>query len=150
MNIGVTIADFLLSEWLWSVTFDWYQVIIGIPVMFLLLRLFAGMRTVRALLIACSAYFVGFMLYFLIVSGILSYFMDVKDMMAQSAIPINPFLASIRLGIIYALMQSIFLGCIYYGSTNRIRAVVLVIWISNFLTALISYVLIVKTMAHLL
>ncbi len=151
MELVARLCDFLLSEWLWSMTFDLYHIPINIVFLFLGLTFIVGMRTIRALLLSFSAHVFSFAVFTAIVVGALKSGLEWVPSAHSEQIPtqgLNFFYASMSLGAIHATLQSIFLLAVMRWSEHRTLSAIVVTWISNVLSGLISYAGIIVTMSY--
>ena len=136
-----TIYDFLITEWLWSVTWGVYHVPFVLAFMIILLKRVGHMRWVSTLMNAVGSllftlFVYGFVIAWLVPDAQLDY------TTAQEALEVpSSWWASMYLGSIYALLQTVFfmLVSLVYPS-NRFRLIVIVAT-SNFLAAIAAYLL---------
>jgi len=143
------VADFILSAWIFSITYDWFHILINTFMLCILFRLILRMSLSRAILLSFSAHFFAFMLYLLLGIGLIAYRFTSEDM--TEAIATNdPLFASLYLGIVYAVLQSLFLIPLHVTSEDSTWKLLAVTWVSNILSALLSYWFITKIFATLL
>jgi hypothetical protein len=152
MHIMNNIADFLLSEMLWAVTFDWFHIIINTFVLLLFLKFAIGKGWIRSLLLSFSAHFFAFMVYLAIVVGLIVHMLKWEYLPGNSCTSPtpDPLYASLALALIYAFLQSGFLVLINIRSKQRVWPLVVVTFVSNIISGLLSYGCIIMTMSYLL
>lgn len=146
MNIGYALGDFFLSAWLWNITFDWYHPIITGMIMFLMMRIVLRKKRIPALLVTIGAQLFAFVCLFVLVSGLLVHALNWTyepfDDARYALSMMNELYASLCLGLVYAIFQTIyFFGGRFFLQYNSI-AFVLITWISNGIGMLISYLFI--------
>lgn len=134
-------ADFLLSEWLWNVTWGWYHVPVNVFMMIFLLKFFGQMRIMPAVLNAFFAQVFSFLVFTIIVIAWPIYFLDLKfvpfDCYAHTMI--HPLLVCLSLGAIYFVFHTIFFILISLIFKINLRLVVLISLVGNGLSALLVY-----------
>ncbi len=152
MQIMNNVADFLLSEMLWAVTFDWFHIIINTFVLLFFLKFAIGKSWIRSLLLSFSAHFFAFMVYLGIVVGLIAHMLKWEYLPGNactSPTP-DPLYASLSLAFIYAFLESGFLVLIYIRSKQKVWPLVFVTFVSNIISGLLSYGCIILTMSYLL
>lgn len=135
------IANFLVTELIWSITFGLYHLVVSFLLLFLFLKLWDHIRTIRALWL--SAYFVmgAFMIFFIIVGGIL-----MRGFGIPYALPEDTYqgtysylTTSILLGVVYAGLQTLLLIGLSYVVRINMPRIFLCIVFANLLAALLVY-----------
>ena len=134
-------ANFLLSEWLWSVTWGWYHVPVNIFMMICLLKLFGRMRIVPSIIISVLCQFFSFLLLTLVVFLVPIYLLNVQfvshDCYANEIF--NPLFICLFLGAIYFVLHVLFFALTNLAYTINMRLVVLIAFVANVLSALLCY-----------
>lgn len=138
------INDFLLSEWLWSITWDWYHVPISIVIMFVLFNIALRINIVPAVFIALSANIYSFLVYTLLSFGVLHYFLAVPVAEPASFTHIEPLQACIYLGLIYTAIQISFFMLLKRWHNINVWHMVSMSALGNLLTALIVHSLLLR------
>jgi len=136
-----TAADFLLSEWLWNVTWGWYHIPVNTFMMLFLLKFFGRMRIMPSVLLSVFSQLFSFLLLSLIVVVGPMYLLGLTftpyDCYVQQAM--HPIFSSLFLGAIYFLFQIIFFVLVNLSYKLNLRLVILISLVSNLLSALIVY-----------
>src|SRR4051812_37581758 len=73
MSIFSVVSDFILSLWLFSITYNWFDLVINTFVLCIGLRFIVHMPMTRSVLVSFSAHFFSFMLFTMMGIGSLSY-----------------------------------------------------------------------------
>src|SRR5438045_8878036 len=105
MNLLNRVGDFLLSEWLWSMTFAWSYVVINVVVMTFFLWCLMKFSLFRAFILALVSNAFSFFIYSGVVVGffihLLQWWYVPHEYRAQAA----PLLANVYLGLIHVSLQ---------------------------------------------
>lgn len=146
MDIMHALGDFFLSAWLWHITFDWFHPLVTGIIMFLMMRILLRRKRIPSLLITTGAQCFSFICLYILVDCFLvkafhwTYepFDDVRYALSM----MNELYASLCLGLVYAIFQSIyfFIGR-FFWRYNSI-AFAMIAWISNGVGMLLSYLFI--------
>ncbi len=103
------IGYFLLDKWLWSVTWGWNQIILGLILMWMSLVFFGRKGSVAALILTISSFLFAFVVYSALIVGIFIYLFEWKFVaLTEEYVVLNVLSASVWLGIIYSILQGIF------------------------------------------
>jgi hypothetical protein len=139
-----TLADFLLSEWLWSVTLGIHQVPIAIFVYIILLYCFMRVGFLRAVVASLVFNLFSWLTYSLFVVGILMYVFNYEYTLAE--LEQHPhqlsFFVPLALAGIYILLQIALLKIIphKYRTSSNHRLVVASV-VANLVAAWFTYML---------
>jgi len=148
MNSLASFADFLLAKWLWSMTFDWYHLFINLFLMAFLFRGVSHSLYWRAWLFSLVLQLFAFGMFTAIVVGVMHYGLGwehVQPDVAQMPAANYVMRACLGLGVVYSVFQTIFIfGYQLYSPFKRMPYLV-VIWMGNFVSAIISYCCILIT-----
>lgn len=134
-------ADFLLSEWLWNITWGWYHIPVNVFMMLFLLKFFGRMRIMPAVL--CSVFsqvfsFVGFSA--LVLAGPI-YLLGLEfvpyDCYTHELM--HPLLICLSLGAIYFVFHALFFALFSRFLKINMRLAILISLVANGLTALLVY-----------
>ncbi len=142
------IGDFLLSEWLWSMTFAWSYFVVVFFILWFLLYYIKKTPFFYACLLSFLALAFSFALFLLIVVGVFFHLLQWWYVPQEYSVTTTPLFANFYLAILYAIMQSIF----FYTTHTLFRLttdkLLLTIYVSNGLAAYISYLYIITAFKH--
>lgn len=144
-NVVKWVGDFLLTSWIWNITFDIYHPIVTGIIMFCLLRMVMHRRRLESFAISTMLQLCTFGLFTAkVIFGVINFLgWQYEPLPAEEAMNMmHTFIPSLYVGLLYALFQSLFfiLGrCIWRYNLTRFLTMT---WVSNFCGALISYMLI--------
>lgn len=133
-------AQFILSEWIWSVTWDMYHIPFNIIVMLLLLKFFFRIDMVQAVCMAIFSQLFAFFIFSVCSFGAM-YLIGVGGSPESYTVVPRPLYATLLLGMLYSVFQVMFFAwrhSLYKVSLPMLAALVI---ISNNLTVLITLVL---------
>lgn len=152
MNLIETVADIIVSEWIWGLTFGHWHIFISFILMISILMIFARYPLYRAGKIAGLLHLTSALLYAAIVWIIMAYQGN-----AQMTSSVSPNLtlesvlnASLLLGLLYSIIQSIVCAILHSIGVKIAVYYIPILWISNSGAALLSYLCIRISMWHLL
>ncbi len=136
-------ADFFLSEWLWSVTWGMYHIPINIFIMFLLTKLTVHYGSRSTLALTVSANIFGLVAFTVLVGSIIIFVVGLNYLPSESAYSgeYSSFVASLFLGIFYALLQSFFFYLINKRYRIQLLHMIAIAMLSNIMTAQVVYLL---------
>lgn len=136
-----TAANFLLSQWLWNVTWGWYHIPVNIFVMMILLKFFGYLRIMPAVLLAFFSQIFSFIVLTAVVllgpvfcMGLQFQFYDCYAVQA-----LNPLTISLSLGALYFVFQVLFFVIVNAFYSLNLRLLTLIALVGNFITALLVY-----------
>ncbi|MCL5876163.1 MAG: hypothetical protein M1114_06870 [Candidatus Dependentiae bacterium] len=137
------IADFFLSEWLWSITWGLYHIPVNIFIMFLLTKLTVHYSTRATLLLSLLANIFGLIAFTILVGSIIVFVIGLNYLPAESAYSgdYSSFAASLFLGIVYALLQSLFFYLVSKQYTIQVWHMISIALLSNVMAAQFVYLL---------
>lgn len=144
-NFTKWIGDFLLTSWIWNITFDIYHPLVTGIVMFFLLRLVMHRRRLESFFISGMIQLCTFGLFTAkVVFGIITFLgWQYEPLHTEQAVTmLHTLIPSLYVGLVYALLQSLFfiLGrCVW---RYNLKKFLMMTWVSNFCGALISYMII--------
>jgi len=136
------ISDFLLSTWLFSITYNWFHIMINTFMLSILFQALLRMGVSRAIMLSFSAHFFAFITYAVIaISLFLNYAMTnyMPSEVSETSKFDDVFFACMYLACVYAILQSIFLLLMHIRSEFPLRRIIEVVWLSNGISALLSY-----------
>ncbi|HJZ23617.1 MAG TPA: hypothetical protein VJ201_04125 [Candidatus Babeliales bacterium] len=140
------ISDFLLSTWLFSITYDWFHIMINTIVLSILFQFFLRMDVSRAIMLSFSAHFFAFISYAVIAISLFLNYVITSHMpseVSETSKADDVLLACAYLACVYAILQSIFLLLMHIRSEFPLRRIIEVVWLSNGISALLSYLAII-------
>lgn len=143
MQLLPIISDFLLSTWLFSITLDWFHIMINSFMLSILLHAFLRMGTSRAIMLSFSAHFFAFITYVVIAISLLLNHVTANyapSEVSETSKSDDILLACLYLACVYAILQSIFLLLMHIRSEFPLRRIIEIVWLSNGISAALSYV----------
>ncbi len=135
------LGDFLLNEWIWSLTYGFYQVPLNTIIMFVIIKWVAELSFVRAITISALANILSFFFFHFFFVSIFVLFLGfeyVPSTMIDQPIP-NVLHTTLWLGVIYASLQIIFFGLVSWRYKIHFGQLAWIAIISNALSCLIAY-----------
>ncbi len=145
MDFIQSFGDFLLNVWLWNITFDWFHPIVAGIIMFFMFRMILRKRRIPSVLVSVGAQlFTLTVLYLVIKYGLVDMLnWEYEPMNAQYALALmNEVFATLSVGLVYAVLQSIYFIIGRFIWNYNLLAYLLIAWISNGIGMLLSYFLI--------
>lgn len=145
MAVFQKLGDLILSSWIWQFTYDWYHIVNTGIIMFFLLRIIMKRTRKRAFIVSLMAQLVSMAMLSFIALVVLVRMFD------WQFAPMNPtegvkqiafFYPSMMLGLIYAILQTIFFAIASFFWNINLLGFVIITWISNLFGAMISYMFI--------
>ncbi len=133
-------AHFLLSEWIWGITWDTYHIPFNIIIILILLKFFLRINMVPAVCMAIASQFFAIIVLSLFTFGAMYLIGPGSGPDSFVFVPC-PLYATLFLGLLYTFFQIIFFSfkkCRYKAPFSAIAAI---IFISNNLTVLITWLL---------
>ncbi len=131
-----SLSHYFLSEWLWSLTLGLYHMPINIFIMIGLSIFILRQRTVPAVLLSVSANLFSFLIFIAI-----GYVLHIDYVPEHDDIYVitNMALGCGALGIIYAVLQTLYVQGLRWYYELSFRGSIIMIWVSNLVTAFIMY-----------
>lgn len=133
-------AHFILSQWLWSVTWGVHHVPFNIVMSIILFKVFLGMNIVPSVLLALVSQIVACITLGLVAFVAMWHIGIGGGPETFSYVP-QPLHATLFLGLIYALFQILFFISIQKRYKLPIKSIIFATVISNNLAVLISWLL---------
>lgn len=137
----LTIGNFVLTEWIWSITTASWYIPINILLLFLLLKLWDHLGWVRALSLSIMLTISSFLIFFAIV-----YFIGIKMLGMQYVLPedaysgsYNILNSSLVLAAIYTAIQTMLLFIIDKVTSIRFWTAFLCVITANIVSAFLVY-----------
>ena len=141
-SLLIFLYEFLLSSWLFSMTYDWFHLILNTFVLCVFLSLIARVSLSRSILLSFSAHFFAFMLFTILAIGLFIYHIAIESMpseLTEVAATKDLLASSLQVGFIYTLLQGLFVAILHIGSALSVRKLLLAVLLSNLTSALLSY-----------
>ena len=139
-------ANFFLTQWLWSVTFGMYQLLIATVLFFLLLKLWDHLTLLRALAMSVGLSVGAFLI---LSAGVILIVIGAFDM--KYVLPANPyedqftvFSSALSLAAIYIVLEFILVLIAKRWFRLQVYNVMVSAFVANILAALIVYKLVQK------
>jgi len=134
-------ADFLLSQWLWNVTWGWYHIPVTMFIMMFLLKFFGRVRIMPSVLISVFSQVFSFALFSLFVVAVPVYLLGLKfvpyDCYTQEIM--HPAIICLSLGVIYFLFHILFFLLLDLFYDVPLRFFILISFVANIVSALLVY-----------
>ncbi len=136
-----SINEFLLSEWLWNITWGMYHIPINFIMMFFLLKFFGQMKIISSILLSFFGQLFSLSLYTGFVVGVLIYGLGIDFQQNHQFLyePMHVLLICFSLAAIHSCIQIIFYTIIsnIYNLNNRLLLLITIT--SNVLSTLLVY-----------
>ena len=140
MDILHMLGDFLLSAWLWNVTFDWFHPFFTGIILFLMFRVIMRKKRIKSFLVSFGAQLTAFViLNLIVVYGLMGALHWQYELIYERYPILNELSASLSVGIVYAIFQSLYF---VFGKALwefNLFAYLIMTWISNGIGMLLSY-----------
>lgn len=102
------LVNFFVDELLWMLTWGWYQLSLSFIFSWMLFVFIGRIRTMPAIFLVTGSYAFAIFTYFIFVAGLFIYFFQWRFVGGELPNVLNPLDASLFLGGIYAVLQSVF------------------------------------------
>lgn len=132
-QIFFSIVSFLRDEWLWSMTWGWYQISLGLLFTWILLMYHSRMKSLPALILTVTSYWSAFVIYTLFIIVGLSQLIKTEHMPVQV---VNNLTISLGLAFIFTLIQAFFFKIINRWYRLKLTRVIWVTLLGNIFAAL--------------
>ena len=130
-------AHFILSEWIWSVTWDTYHIPFNIIITLLLLKFFLRINMVQSVGMAIFSQIFAFLGLSICTLGSM-YLIGLGGGPESFAVVPTPLYATLFLGLLYALFQIIFFAFTRRRYNISFATLSVIVIISNNLTVLLT------------
>lgn len=136
-----SIINFLLTEWIWSITGGWYHIPLSCILMFVLLKLWDHLGWIRAFLLSIFLVFGSFLIYFGLIWGIFVSVLNVEYVLPADTYQgvYDHLNTSLILAAIYSLIQMIMLFFLHKWVRFNFWRTLLCVVSANLLAALLVY-----------
>lgn len=142
MYLFKSVSDFLLSVWLWSITFDLGHIIAGSVILYFLLHVALGWNMWRAIVLSATSYAISFTVFMLLALGMFHFFVGgsyAPLTTTKDIVPIDAFLACFLVAATYSVLQSIFFAVVSRHCAYTYMSHVFAIVMANGIAALLNY-----------
>lgn len=134
--ICYTVAQFLISEWIWSFTAGFCQMFVNVLMLILFLWWFAHQRMISAVLYATSSQLFAFVMFTICIHALLDGLCGVSYDY-ESVVVMNPCIVSLALGMVYTLFQALFFYICSYTCSFPLRTYIYTAFFSNLISSLL-------------
>jgi hypothetical protein len=133
-----SVAHFLLSEWLWAVTWGFYHIPLNSILLFIMLKALCRMKVLSAAFWALISQLFAFFAYTFIILGVIHPFFafDTYSYDFHTYQTMHPVIICLSLGAVYSVFQIIFFYCVHRYNALNLSKVVIAILLSNMIAAL--------------
>jgi len=137
----MVINNLLLTELLWSITTFKIHIVINFLLLFTLLKLWDHLSWVRAFLLSIALSVGAFIIFFVLVSGILVWGFDISYTLPHDADSgtYNILNSSLILAGIYSLLQMFIVGLVNQWKSSNVWRIFACVLCANLMTALLVY-----------
>lgn len=125
-----TVLTFIKNEWLWSLTWGWYQSALGLfftTVLFVMIR---KIKSLPTLLLIVTSYWSAFVVYLLLVIFSCCYLYAINSSLIYVAVDHSPWTA-LLLGLFFTLLQSCFLHLAHQKYRIKLTNVISITVVGN-------------------
>ena len=151
-QLVIVLYEFILSGWIFSVSYDWFHLILNTFLLCIVFSVVARVSSGRAVLLSFSAHFFAFMIFALLAVSFFAYHVVVEFIpseITEVGAARDILRAAFHVGFIYAVLQSVFIALLHIGSDLSLRRLLVAVWVSNLISASLSYFCIVTIMQRL-
>lgn len=142
MYLFKSVSDFLLSVWLWSITFDLGHIVAGAVILYFFLHIALGWNMWQSIGLSVSSYAASFGVFMLLALSMFHFFVGGTYQPLTSTkdiVPIDVFLACLLVAGTYSVLQSIFFAFISGRCAYTYMSHVFAIFMANGIAAVINY-----------
>jgi len=134
-----TVGNFLLSEWLWSVTFAWSYAGLNLVTSIIAVRYIVGVKLIRACVLAILANSFSWFMYWMIIGYVMVHYLQWWAMSRDTAMILDPLWANGYLALIHTCLQLLFFYGVSLYYNIPIKRLSVGTLMSNGLAVLLSY-----------
>lgn len=124
---------FLRDEWLWSMTWGWYQISFGLLCTWFLFVYTNRLKSLPALLLTATSYWSAFVIYTLFILLISHVIIQIDYVPGQTVI--NSMHVSFFLGIIFTILQTFFFQITNQWYHLKMKQVIAITFLGNSIAA---------------
>ena len=141
MKILYSLSQFLISEWIFSITLAFHHMVWNSIICTILLRFFAKRNWLASMFLAFSSQVCAVLSFTLIARFVLGFLFDVSFAPEEIPTLIHPLGMSFLLGVIYTGLQACFFYGLSFWQRIPVKKYALLCALSNTITAFIVYLL---------
>lgn len=131
-------VSFCVDEFLWMLSWGWYQLFFGICFLTFLLVFIDRMKIISAFVLTIGAYAFAMLIYFSFVSELFVNYFQWKFVAGGMPRVFTPFYASLFLGLIYSLEQLLFFYIVHWWRPINVTRLFVCALLSNSGAALVA------------
>lgn len=135
------IIPFLVSQFLWALTYGFYQVLFSVVAMFFLFKWWERLSLMKSFMLSVTAHIIAVILLIVVVKiGIIDIYNYEYSPISPEEQPYNPWIACLSLAATYACIESAYfiLFSMRYKWLHLSRSLIIVI-MSNLIAAVLVY-----------
>lgn len=135
---------FLIDQWLWNVTWDWYHIPLSIFLLAVFFKFFLRLNVIASVLIAVSSTISSFIVYtFFAVGGLIYLFnFNYQEALQGKAVVADSLHACMYVGMIYTLLQAVFFVVLNKYYSIKLPKMIVAAFIANMIAAVLVYLVV--------
>jgi hypothetical protein len=134
-----TVGNFLLSEWLWSVTFAWSYAGLNLITSTIVIRYIVGAKLLRACVLAILANSFSWFMYWMVIGYMMVHYLQWWAISRDTVMILDPLWANGYLAMIHTFLQIIFFYGVSLYYNIPMKQLLVGTFMSNGLAVLLSY-----------
>lgn len=134
-----SLAQIMVSQWIWSVIYGIYHPIINCMFMIPLIMYLVHRKFLPSLIYALSSQGFAMMVFGIIAHLLLDYLGGPSIDTPDSFMALRPFASALLLGMVYALLQLLFFYLTRLMWHIPLKTFAIIVLLSNFLTAVLIF-----------
>jgi hypothetical protein len=139
MKFVNSFGQFLITQWVWAVTFARAQPLINMLVMLLILLVVSKVRVIPAVLYAFFSQFFALVLFTLFVHGVLDKMLGITFVENEQPFLIHPLATTFLLAMIYTALQTLFFYILSYFYALPVQKYARIAFVSNVVSMFVVY-----------
>ncbi len=139
MKLVYSFGQFLITQWVWAVTFARAHPLINMLIMLSILLFYAKVKIVPALCYAFFSQLFAVVVFTIFVHGILDKVLGIGFAKHEMAFLIHPLAACFLLAMIYTALQALFFYILSYFYALPLQKYSSIAFVSNVITVFIVY-----------
>ncbi len=139
MKLVYSFGQFLITQWVWAVTFARAHPLINMLVMLSILLFYAKVKIVPAVCYAFFSQLFAVVVFTVFVHGILDKVLGIGFAQHETAFLIHPLAACFLLAMIYTALQALFFYILCFFYTLPVQKYSSIAFASNIITVFIVY-----------
>ena len=141
MELMNAFGQFLITEWIWSVTVGAYHIILNTLLLIVLFLFIAKMRMIPAVLLSVFSHLFALVTFTFFVYVVLDKLLGISFDQSKQITLINPLFVSFLLGTIYTVLQGWFFYMVSKKYRLPLKKLFYITFASNTVTSCIMYFL---------